>query len=53
MTLDEELSQLFDELVNLLELDYGSIEIKVHDGKFSHYLVTKRKNRNDLTNDKR
>jgi len=47
MTKDLSTNQLIDALVERLRIEYGSIEIKVHDGKWTNYLKVERINKNE------
>lgn len=44
MNKEPSVKQLIDALVKRLNIQYGSLEIKVHDGKWSNYTVSERVN---------
>jgi hypothetical protein len=47
MNKDLTIKELITELVQRLNLQYGSIEIKIHDGKWTNYQLTTRVNFNE------
>lgn len=44
---DTSIKDLLNELIRKLNLEYGSFEVKVHDGKWMNYSVTVRVNHNE------
>lgn len=38
---------LIQELVKSLSISYGTLEIKIHDGEWTNYVVSQRTNRNE------
>lgn len=47
MNKDLSIKEIINELVQKLNLQYGSIEIKIHDGKWTNYQITTRINYNE------